>query len=275
MNCQFLTMKTQDFFAKHPVFRHEEFAAFLTETGTGNKKTREALLAYHVKSGHLLRIRRGLYAVVPRGFRPGDYPVDPYLLACHLTDDAVLAYHSALQFHGKAYSVHRRFPYFSRRARQPFSFQGQTFIATPFPKALLEQQAEDFGVEIRSHGGGQVRVTSLERTLVDVLARPDLGGGWEEVWRSLEGVEYFDLEQVVEYALLLKSATTAAKVGFFLEQHRDALMVEEAHLDTLRNHVPKQPCYLERSRREPGKLVASWNLIVPPAVLERAWEEVA
>jgi predicted transcriptional regulator of viral defense system len=110
---------------------------------------------------------------------------------------------------------------------------------------------------------------------VDVLARPDLGGGWEEVWRSLEGVEYFDLEQVVEYALLLKSATTAAKVGFFLEQHRDALMVEEAHLDRLRKHVPKQPCYLERSRRGSGELVASWNLIVPHVVLDRSWIEVA
>ncbi|HGG60767.1 MAG TPA: hypothetical protein ENK26_12775 [Gammaproteobacteria bacterium] len=108
-----------------------------------------------------------------------------------------------------------------------------------------------------------------------MLARPDLGGGWEEVWRSLEGVEYFDLEQVIDYALLLKSATTAAKVGFFLEQHRDALMVEETHLDKLRKHAPKLPCYLERSRRESGKLAASWNLIVPPAVLERAWEEVA
>ena len=109
----------------------------------------------------------------------------------------------------------------------------------------------------------------------DVLARPDLAGGWEEVWRSLEGVEYFDLEQVIDYALLLKSATTTAKVGFFLEQHRDALMVEETHLDRLRKHAPKLPCYLERSRRESGKLAASWNLIVPPAVLERAWEEVA
>ena len=86
---------------------------------------------------------------------------------------------------------------------------------------------------------------------------------------------YFDLEQVIDYALLLKSATTTAKVGFFLEQHRDALMVEETHLDKLRKHAPKLPCYLERSRRESGKLAASWNLIVPPAVLERAWEEVA
>ncbi len=267
-------MRVQDFFNKNPVFRHETFAAFLETTGSRQPKTREALLAYHVKVGHLLRLRRGLYAVVPRGFRPEDYPVDPYLLAGHLAEDAVLAYHSALQFHGKAYSVHHRFTYLTRNARRPFVFRGQKFVAIPFPKVLQAQQAELFGVTTQRHAEGKIRVTSLERTLVDVLVRPDLGGGWEEVWRSLESVEYFDLDQVIEYTLKLQSATAVAKVGFFLEQHRDALMVDESHLALLRKHTPKQPCYLERSRRAAGKLVPSWNLVVPPAVLEHAWQEV-
>jgi len=265
-------MKVQDFFIENPVFRHEVFVAFLESTGSRRPKTREALLAYHVKAGHLLRIRRGLYTVVPRGFTPEDYPVDPYLLAGCLTVDAVLSHHSALQFHGKAYSVHHRFTYLTRNARRPFVFRGQEFVAVPFSRALLEQQAELFGVTTQHHAGGEVRVTSLERTLVDVLVRPDLGGGWEEVWRSLESVEYFDLEQVTDYTLMLRSATAVAKVGFFLEQHRDALMVDESHLAGLRKHAPKQPCYLERSRRAAGKLVPVWNLVVPPAVLDRAWQ---
>ena len=266
-------MKVQDFFNENPVFRHEAFVAFLESTGSHRTKTREALLAYHVKAGHLLRLRRGLYAAVPRGFTPEDYPVDPYLLAGHLTVDAVLSHHSALQFHGKAYSVHHRFTYLTHNARRPFVFRGQEFLAVPFSKVLLAQQAELFGVATQRHAGGEARVASLERTLVDVLVRPDLGGGWEEVWRSLESVEYFDLEQVTDYTLKLCSATAVAKVGFFLEQHRDALMVEESQLACLRKHVPKQPCYLERSRRAAGKLVPSWNLVVPPAVLDHAWQE--
>jgi len=268
-------MKVQDFFRKNPVFRHEAFAAFLETSGSRSTKTRDALLAYHVNEGHLLHVRRGLYAVVPEGLSPENYQVDPYLLGAHLTDDAVLAYHSALQFHGKAYSMHRRFPYLTRHSRRPFVFQGQEFIAVPFPKVLQAGQAELFGVEIHKHAGGQARVTHLERTLVDVLVRPDLGGGWEEVWRSLESVEYFDLDQVIDYALRLHSATAAAKVGFFLEQHREALMVDDARLDQLRKHIPKQPCYLDRSRRTSGKLVPSWRLVVPPAVLARSWEEGA
>ena len=86
-------------------------------------------------------------------------------------------------------------------------------------------------------------------------------------------MEYFDLEQVTDYTLKLRSATAVAKVGFFLKQHRDALMVDESQLAHLRKHVPKQPCYLERSRHAAGKLVPSWNLIVPPAVLDHARQE--
>ena len=119
-----------------------------------------------------------------------------------------------------------------------------------------------------------VRVASLERTLVDVLDRPHYSGGWEEVWRSLESVEFFDLDRVVEYALLLENSTTASKVGFFLDQHRASLMVDERHLQPLRGMGPRQPHYLDRNRCAPGSLAADWNLVVPNEVTERSWADV-
>lgn len=76
-------------------------------------------------------------------------------------------------------------------------------------------------------------VTSLERTFVDVLNRPDLSVSWEVIWRSLESADYFDLDCVVEYTLVLENATTATRVGFSLEQHRESLMVEDDHLKPL------------------------------------------
>ncbi|MDE0095512.1 MAG: hypothetical protein OXS40_03890 [Gammaproteobacteria bacterium] len=107
-------MKVQEFFNEHPVFRHEDFVAFLESTGSSRTKTREALLACHVEVGHLLRLRRGLYAAVSRGIDPEVYPVDSYLLAGQLTADAVVSHHSALQFHGKAYAALNRFTYLTR-----------------------------------------------------------------------------------------------------------------------------------------------------------------
>ena len=122
--------------------------------------------------------------------------------------------------------------------------------------------------------GVELRVTSLERTLVDVLERPDLSGSWEEIWRSLETIEFFDLDKVVEYTLLLENSTTAGKVGFFLEQHREPLMVEPRHLEALRARRPRQPHYLDRAKRTSGRLVSEWNLVVPMDVYERTWSEV-
>ena len=119
-----------------------------------------------------------------------------------------------------------------------------------------------------------MKVTSLERTLVDVLDRPQLAGGWEEVYRSLESVEFFDLDKIVDYVLLLGNATTASKVGLYLDQHREALMVEERHLTALRNQRPKQPHYVDRRRGRGGRLVTEWNLVVPTELVERSWAEV-
>jgi hypothetical protein len=77
------------------------------------------------------------------------------------------------------------------------------------------------------------------------------------------------------HALRLGSALTVARAGFFLEQHKDELLVEDRHLEALRARAPAQPRYFERRHRKGGKLLPRWNLIVPEQVLTRSWEEVA
>ncbi len=62
--------------------------------------------------------------------------------------------------------------------------------------------------------------------------------------------------------------------GFFLEQHREPLMVEEKHLKPLNDLRPRQPHYLDRDQRKSGHLVSEWNLVVPREVFERTWAEV-
>ena len=267
-------MRPVEFFGLKPVFTRTEFATRTAVDKTASRRTVDSLLAYHVRTGRLLRLRRGLYAVVGPGASSGAQPVDSFLVAAKLADDAVLAYHTALEFHGKAYSVHERLSYLTASAARPFQFRSQNFRGVPFPRALVARGQGLFEVKTLERAGVGVRVTSLERSLVDVLDRPDLGGGWEEVWRSLELVEFFDLDRVIEYALLLENATTAAKVGLFLEQHRDVLMVEDKHLQPLRERRPRSPHYLERQQKKASRLVAAWNLIVPQRILDRAWEEV-
>ncbi len=264
-------MSSQEFFATHPVFTHEEFAR---SRDCGSPRTVDSLLRKHAARGRILRIRRGLYAVVPPGAKGDTDLVDPYLVATKAAADAVVSHHSALQFHGRTYSVYSRVTFFTQRSIRPFRFGATEFAPVKPPTAIAELPDMGGGVERVSHGGGEVRVASCERAMVDVLHSPDLGGGWEEIWRSLEMVEFFDLDAVITYTLALNTAVTAARVGFFLEQHRETLFVEEKHLMLLEAHRPSQNRYLDR-RRESGKLAPRWRLIVPDRVLNRGWEELA
>lgn len=267
-------MKPSTFFNRYPVFTYREFARAHSATGQRSRQTTKNLLSQHVANGLLLHVRRGLYAVVPPGANPETFPVDPYLVAAKMTDDAVLAYHTALELHGKAHSVFNEFYFLSRTPPRPAEFRSQRFRGVRFPKALRTKGQEEYGIKDLDRSGVDVRSTDLERTLVDVLDRPDLTGGWEETWRSLEAVEFFDLDEVVEYALLLDNATCAAKVGYFLDQHREHLMVEDVYLKSLKKRRPKQPHYMERNSRGKGRFMSEWNLVVPRAIVERVWEEV-
>ncbi len=261
----------RDFFAARPVFTHAEFVAAHTSDGR-SLNTSNNLLARQVAAGRLARVKRGIYATVPYGVKSKIFHPDPYLVATHLRKDAVVAHHSALSFHGHAYSVRWRMQYLTAARVRPFIFRGMEYVGIQASRSVRDLPEFGGGVLVRPHAGGKVRVTSLERTLVDLLHSPEQGGGWEEIWRSLESVEFFNLDMIIKHAFLLGSALTIARVGFFLDQHREELMVGDVHLDALARHVPSQPSYLDR-RREQGRLVHPWNLIVPEQVLHRLWEE--
>lgn len=268
------TVRHEAFFRRHPVFTAEELTEHLSSGDEKGSRRQESLVAYHTGTGRLVRVRRGLYAFIPPGADRDTYPIDPFLVASKLTQDAVLSHHTALDFHGRAYSAWRHLTYLASRPVEPLTFRHHVYRGTRFPQALVRAGREQFGVSTSERAGMSLRVASLERTLVDVLDRPHISGGWEEIWRSLETVEFFDLDRIVEYVLLLGKATTASKVGYYLEEHRESLMVEERHLNELRTRRPRQPHYFDRKRRGDGSLVAAWNLIVPTEVAQRSWAEV-
>jgi predicted transcriptional regulator of viral defense system len=265
------SFRPRDFFEAHRVFTHAEFLSAHTAGGR-SPHTTNGILAQHVASGRLLRVKRGVYATVPPGTRAERFAPDPYLVATKMQDDAVVAYHSALSFHGKAYSSWSRVQYLTGSRVRPLAFRGVEYIGLQPPPAVRETESFGGGISIRPHAGGEVRVASLERCLVDLLHTPKHGGSWEEIWRSLEMIEFLDLNAVVEWALQMDSPLTAGRVGFFLEQHREEWMVEDVHLAALAQRAPTQPRYLDH-QRTPGKLLSPWNLIVPEHVLQRRWEE--
>lgn len=264
-----------NFFEQYPVFTQREYRQFLLSIGTTNPNTQRELLAYHLKKQHIMRIRRGFFASIPSSLRSSleNFPVSPYLIIGRIRGDAVIAYQSAFDFHGVSYSLHHQYLYISEHPVRPFEFNETQFVCLPFPNALLAQEAANFEVVSAEQQGLSIQVTSIERTIVDVLDRPNYGGGWEEIWRTAEHISILNLDNIIKYAGLLNNATIIAKLGFFLEQFKEQFNVDESILNYLESKKPSGTHYLERSKRESGKWLHRWNLIVPNYIIERAWEE--
>lgn len=267
-------MDSLAFFATHSVFTRDDYVAGRKAAGKHDPRTADSLLRKHLATGRITRVRRGLYVTVPPGANPETVQADRYLIATKAAEDATVSHHAALQFHGRSYSVWDQVTFLSLRNLRAFRFRTTQFLPLKPPKEVAKLPEFGGGVKIIPHAGGKVRVTTLERTMVDLFHTPSHGGGWEEIWRSLEMVEFFDLDAVIRYTLTLGSALTTARVGFFLEQHSDKLFVEERHLKKLAAYAPRQTRYFDHSR-EPGQLMKRWHLIVPKRVLHREWEEMA
>ena len=71
------TIKHDTFFPRHPVFTGEELAEHLSTSGRAGARTQESLVAYHTRTGRLVRIRRGLFAVIPPEADGDTYQVEP------------------------------------------------------------------------------------------------------------------------------------------------------------------------------------------------------
>ena len=90
------------FFSAHPVFRRAECAAANGREPGDTVVT--AMLAQHLKAGNIRRTAREVFASVPKHADARDWSVDRFLAASRLRPGGVIAYHSALELHGYAYS---------------------------------------------------------------------------------------------------------------------------------------------------------------------------
>src|SRR3990167_527142 len=261
--------KAHQFFFEHKIFIFEQFVRSMANP----VPTCKIMLNQHLKTGNIVRIKQGLYASIPSGADAKNYPIDSYAIISMLAPDALIAYHTALQFHGVAYSIYFRHVFQSKEKIRDFQFRQDRFTVTQYPKSLSKQKRFIFVDEI-DHHGIKVRVTQIERTLVDVLDRINLSGGLEEVWRSLNNIQHIDIDKIVKYALLLNNATTIAKVGFYLRLHQKEWQIADHHLLKLRKHSPRSVHYLDRKNRMGGKYIKEWHIIVPTELIAENWEEI-
>jgi predicted transcriptional regulator of viral defense system len=260
-------MKTLEFFATHTVFSLDEASTALGLPG-GRSGTVERL-KYHVETGRLKLMIRGVYAVIPPGGKAEEFRPDPFLVAAAFRPEGVFSHHSALELQGVAHSVWNECTLYAEGRRRPLLVNGNTVRFLEHPAPMRTDSGGHLGTRKIERQGKLLLTTGPERTLVEGFRRPRLAGGLEELVTSASGFAVLDLTLLDEILQRYSIANLWAATGWFLERFRKTFHVPDEFLNHMEQHRPRSPHYLERNRRG-GVLAARWNLILPKDLMQ--WE---
>jgi predicted transcriptional regulator of viral defense system len=263
--------KISVFWETHPVFTIEDLRKFLNLQNPDRKVS--DIILHNKRMGRIGTIKTGLYYVIRPGQTTDTTQVDPFLLTAKLSSDSILAFHTSLDLLGFGHSLFNTFYYYSTKCNPAYRYRNNHYRCILQPEILQKKMSISFGIEKVERSGIKLNITGKDRTLVDVLEKPQFSGGFEETFRSLEKIPYIQTDIILQYLDLREQKNLFARVGYFLEQHREQFMIEESFLEKLERNKPRQPLYWDRSRRG-GILKTRWNLIVPEEVHLHTWEEI-
>lgn len=254
------------FFSAHAVFRRGEYAAAVGRRPQDGVVT--VMLTQHLRAGNIRRIARGVFASVPKHADAATWSVDRFLAASRLRHDGTIAYHSALELHGCAYTDGHDVQVIVQGEPGMFEAVGVTCRFVRPPRGF----APPDGVMTVDRLGQEVRVTTMERTIADLFDRYDLAGGAGELFNSLDLVVRIDATALVRYSCALGKATAAGALGFWLEREQKRLGVPDDALKELRTLKPSRPRYALGTRPGKGKTARDWNILLPIDIIERRFE---
>jgi predicted transcriptional regulator of viral defense system len=222
---------------------------------TGNRNTASGIIQNYLKKGYIQKVKRDLYVAVDLA---SDEPVaDKYTIASHLTDSAYISHHSALEYHGCANQVSYEVYVSSIKRFHDFEFGG-------FKYRYVMSRIDD-GVVEKSNG---VKVTDLERTIIDSINDFEKIGGLEELLRCLELIPYADEAKLLNYLNRYAKQFLFQKTGYVLEHFRDSMQLSERFFEACEAHIEKSVRYLYRGlEREKNIYNKRWRLFVPPDLL--------
>ncbi len=214
----------------------------------------KALLRWQQK-GIVQLIRKNMYtAIDPSTNKP---LVDKYEVASHVSPGSYVGWHTALEFHGLAHQS-----FFNAYVGSDTRFNKFRFEDTDFEYcAAMHSDTIDSGIAV-PNGNPHVRVTDLERSIVDCCDRLDRSGGAEELLHCLESVVMLDEGKLLQYLNLYNKAFLYQKVGFILERIQNQAHITDQTIELCRK---KGALHVKRltNTSDSDHFVVSWKLYVP------------
>lgn len=219
----------------------------------GNTRSAQALLMRYQRQGYISKVRRGLYCV--NNIASLLPEVNKFQVASAVTSTSYVAYHAAMEYHGLAHQVYYDVAVGGEQPFNSFEFDGNNYF--------FRHIATHVGVDTPI-ADSHVRVTNVERTVIDCIDRIDLCGGWEELINCLRSVHYLREEVLLTILKAYSRIALYKKVGFLFEQLD--MPVSSNLIDMCRQYAKESVTYLT-SDGDSDTFNATWRLYVPKNLL--------
>lgn len=203
----------------------------------------------YLELGFIERVRRNLYTAI--NLSSGSPVANRYQIASKASDDATVVLHSAFEYYGCANQVFYEVYTSSSQRMRPFSYDGLRFL-----------QMNCFSKEGICENSDSVRVSSLERTVIDSIASFEKCAGLEELLRCITIVPQLNPDGLLEILSVYNQQKLYQKAGYILESMNDILGLPESLFNACENKAGITKNYLSQDH-EDCVLHRRWNLYAP------------
>ncbi|MCL2060089.1 MAG: transcriptional regulator [Oscillospiraceae bacterium] len=217
-------------------------------TLTGNYDTAGTVLKNYIKKRLIMKVKRNLYVAI--NLADHQPVVSKYRIAGRITNGAYVSHHAAFEYYGCANQVSYQVEVSSETPFTSFIFDGNSY-------KYIASRIKD-GVITLLDG---VRVTNIERTVIDGIHDFEKVSGLEELLRCIELIPSLQEDRMLKYLAIYNKKVLYQKTGYILHHLKNMLHLSEAFFIECACHIGKSTRYLTGSTE--GRYSGKWRLIVP------------
>jgi predicted transcriptional regulator of viral defense system len=182
-----------------------------------NKVNIKRMLSNMTKRGLLMRVKEGLYYIIPFEQDAENFMPDWHLLPQYLVGDAeyYIGYFSALQIHSLTTQPNLKEQIVVNRQIKP----SLLFVKEiPF-QFIYHNEKHFFGnKKMWIDSFNRVQCSDLEKTIIDCLFKPEYAGGITEIAKAIYKIkDKMDYSKILQYAKRFDSQAVIKRLGFLLE----------------------------------------------------------
>jgi len=214
------------------------------------------LLCDMTKRGLLMRVKDGLYYVIPFEQDAKTFMPDWHLLAQYLVREAeyYIGYFSALQIHSLTTQPNLREQIVVNKQIKP-----SALLVKEIPFQFIYHNEKHFfgNKKMWIDSFNRVQCSDLEKTIIDCLFKPEYAGGITEITKAIYKIkDKIDYSKILQYAKHFDSQSVIKRLGFLLE----LLEIKHSAIDELQKLRTNSIVLLEPSYPKKGKTIFRWAI---------------